>query len=141
MNDDFFYKRFSVGLALDSSAEEYEDLFNQYSGYIDNLYFSPPCGDSFHGRTKIAEQFHDPKMTDRFWQILNVAAKHDIRLEVVFNTHLLDAESIQNAAELFNKKDIFLDKICVQDQYLDIVQDIFPDSKMVHSVNCMLFVF
>lgn len=81
MKKSFFEKKFSIGLALDSEPEEYENLFLQYGNYIDNLYFSPPLGDRFHGRTKVAEQFHDKTMTERFWKILKVAQDYNIYLD------------------------------------------------------------
>ena len=130
-------KRFSVGLALESDTAEYEKLFKNYGKYIDNLYFSPPLGQQFHGRTKIAEQLKQPMYIERFWRILHMAQDFGIGLEVVYNTHLLHENDFVNAAEAFSKKRIKLSKICVQDAYYDLIHSLYPDTELVHSVNCM----
>lgn len=132
-----FKKRFSIGLALDSEADEYERLFAQYGDYIDNLYFSPPLGDRFHGRNKIAEQFRNSEMCDRFWRILKVTQAYKIGLEAVFNTHLLEPGDLAYARTEFDRHQIHLDKVCIQDSYYDEAKRIFPASELVHSVNCM----
>ena len=132
-----FHKRFSVGLALDSTPDEYEKLFSLYGDKIDNIYFSPPLGDRFHGRNKIADQFHSPEIQERFWEILKVAASHDITLEVVLNTHLLEPGDIELTAEAFAKRGVALGKICVQDSYYDEARTVFSGCEFVHSVNCM----
>lgn len=137
MDKNFFKKKFSIGLALDSEPEEYENLFLEYGDYIDNLYFSPPLGDRFHGRTKVAEQFHDKTMTERFWEILKVAQDHNIYLEVVFNTHLLKAGDLESTKKEFDCRNLRLNKVCVQDKYYEQAKIIFPKAKIVHSVNCL----
>lgn len=130
-------KCFSIGLALDSAPEEYEKLFRDYGRYIDNLYFSPPLGTQFHGRTKIAEQLENPEYISRFWEILHVAGKAGIKLEVVYNTHLLSEQDLYKAREAFNDNGITLSKICVQDAYFDCIRSLYPGTELVHSVNCM----
>ena len=48
----FFSKRFSVGLALDTTLDEFNELLDQYAWAIENIYFSLPMGDKFHARTQ-----------------------------------------------------------------------------------------
>lgn len=130
-------KRFSVGLALDSDIVEYEALFRDYGEYVDNLYFSPPLGMQFHGRTKVAEQLEQPLYIDRFWKILHLAQNFGIGLEVVYNTHLLNETDLLRATEEFEKNNIVLSKICVQDTYYDLIRSLYPTTDLVHSVNSM----
>lgn len=137
MDKTYFNKKFSVGLALDSAPDEYEELFSEYGNYIDNLYFSPPFGDRFHGRTKIADQFHREDMKERFWDILAVAQQFNISLEVVFNTHLLHKGDLVYSAEQFGQHNCHLSKVCIQDAYYSEARKVFPDTDLVHSVNCM----
>ena len=54
-NKDFFYKRLSVGLTLDTSLELFEQLLNKYHKYIANFYFSLPMGDKFHSRVNVKQ--------------------------------------------------------------------------------------
>lgn len=137
MNIKYLKKRFSVGLALDSGTAEYETLFRDYGEYIDNLYFSPPLGQQFHGRTKIAEQLKQPMYIERFWEILRLAQDFQIGLEVVYNTHMLQDNDFIRAEEMFSKNLIKLSKICVQDAYYDFIRSLYPTMELVHSVNSM----
>lgn len=137
MNIECLKKCFSVGLALDSGTAEYESLFRDYGEYIDNLYFSPPLGQQFHGRTKIAEQLEQPLYIERFWDILHLAQDYQIGIEVVYNTHLLQENDFIRAEEAFSENQIKLSKICVQDAYYDFIRALYPTTELVHSVNSM----
>lgn len=132
-----FEKKFSIGLALESDSEQYRRLFTKYENFIDNMYFSPPLGDKYHGRTKIAEQFHNEAYVDRFWGILEQAREFNIKLEVVFNTHYLDDRDVEQTCQVFDDRGFLVEKVCVQDQYYDSARKYFPTSEIVHSVNCM----
>lgn len=137
MNIECLKKCFSVGLALDSGTAEYESLFRDYGEYIDNLYFSPPLGQHFHGRSKIADQLEQPMYIERFWEILHLAQDFQIGLEVVYNTHLLKYDDFIRADEAFSKNQIKLSKICIQDAYYDFIRSLYPTTELVHSVNSM----
>ena len=39
------YKKFSVGIAMNTTLQEFADLLNKYEPYIDNFYGSLPLGD------------------------------------------------------------------------------------------------
>ena len=54
-NKEFFYKRFSVGLTLDTTLELFEQFLSKYHKYIANFYFSLPMGDKFHSRVNVKQ--------------------------------------------------------------------------------------
>ena len=39
------YKKFSVGIAMNTTLEDFADLLKKYEPYIDNFYGSLPLGD------------------------------------------------------------------------------------------------
>lgn len=135
INEDFFKKRFSVGVALDSDVDEYKLLLEKYSDFIDNVYFSPPFGDQYHGRSKIAEQLSLPGSDERLWMILRLFRKYGVALEAVFNTHLLSDSDIEYTLRQLALLDLIPEKICVQEPYYRIVRECFPHADIVHSVN------
>ena len=60
------YKKFSVGMAMNTTLQEFSNLLKIYGPYIDNFYGSLPLGDKYHGRPFIAQQFHNPEMQTKF---------------------------------------------------------------------------
>lgn len=137
LNDSFFYKKFSVGLAMNTNVEEFESFMKRYNKYIDNIYVSLPLGDKFHGRDYIKNQFRNIEMVELFWKLVELIKKYEVCIEVVFNTDDLTKEDFEKCAAELTKHDLSPGKICVLDWYYDIAKNIFPDVKIVRSVNCM----
>lgn len=93
-NNDFFYKRFSVGLTLDASISSFETFLLKYSKYISNFYFSLPLGDKFHARENVVRQMHDPSKVDLLWKMLKLIKSYGIKLEFVLNNGNITASDI-----------------------------------------------
>ena len=85
-------KRFSVGIAIETTLSDFEGMLENYGRYIDNFYCSLPLGDKFHGRTHVANQFKNPENIQKFWEIAKMINKSDVGFEIVFNTDKLTKE-------------------------------------------------
>ena len=79
-NRTFFSKRFSVGLALDTTLVEFNAMLDEYSWAIENIYFSLPMGDKFHARTRGVDQMRQPETVALFWELLKCIKAHGIKL-------------------------------------------------------------
>lgn len=137
LDEVYFKNKFSVGLAMNTTVMEFEEFLKKYAFFIDNIYVSPPLGDQYHGREYVKEQFHDPGNVEKFWRLLELLQLHEIDLEVVFNTDILQAEDFQCVKREFEKRGIAIKKIAVFDKYIRDVQFLFPKSKIVKTVNEM----
>lgn len=137
LEESFFKKKFSIGLAMDTTFEEFNEFLEKYSFFIDNIYVSPPLGDQFHGRQHIRDQFHVPEKIALFWKLAELIQRYQISLEVVFNTEILTIEDFQRTKDIFREKEIEINKIAVFDKYLDDVKKIFPKATIVKTVNEM----
>lgn len=131
------YKKFSVGIAMNTTLQEFADLLNKYEPYIDNFYGSLPLGDKYHGRTFIAQQFQNQEMQEKFWKIARMINESGINLEIVFNTDGLTEEDFKECKYQLEKEGIVVNKIAVLDWYFDSVKKLFPSVKIIDSVNNM----
>lgn len=141
-NKDFWHKRFSVGLPLMITTDEFRACLETYHDYIDTVYLSSPMGDRFHAREQIAEQLKNRDKVELFWKLAEIIKdkKYDINLEIVFNTPKLIPGDIEESRELFDQHDIKVDKVAVLDSidwYYDSAKEYFPEAKIVQSVNNM----
>lgn len=129
----FFHKRFSVGLALDTSLKEFSEFLDRYSEYIDNFYFSLPLGDKFHARTRVVEQMHDPEMVELFWKLLECIRSHKIKLELVLNNGMVSHEDVEQSAKILHNHGVDVDLVGITDEIYDDVKVFFPTQKIVYS--------
>lgn len=132
-----FHKKFSVGLAMNTTLGEFENMISQYGDYIDNIYCSIPLGDQFHGRTYVAEQFRHSEVVDRFWKLVKIINDSGIDLEIVFNTDHLTEDDFLNCRRELDNHHVKVQKICVLEGYYDLIKRIFPEVLIVNSVNNM----
>lgn len=132
---EFFYKKFSLGLFLDTSIRGFTQLLDDFQDFIANIYFSLPMGDKFHSRRKVVDQFHDPREVDKFWQLLHIIQERNIPLELLFNTRNITAEEIRSARLLLEQHGIRPQLVGLQDQYYDLVRQEFPSCQLVYSFN------
>ncbi len=133
MDQSFFYKRFSVGLALDTTLQEFDEFLNEYAKYINNFYFSLPMGDKFHARTRVAEQMRDSKNVELFWRLLERVRFHKIKLELVLNNGRVSYEDVKQSAQMLHNHGIDVDLVGITDEIYDYVKAFFPIQKMVYS--------
>lgn len=135
--ENYFEKKFSIGLAMNTTVNEFEEFLGKYSFFIENIYVSPPLGDQFHGREHIRKQFQDPDNVTLFWKLIDLIQKYHISLEVVFNTEMLQIDDFQRTKEVFEQRDIKINKIALFDRYFSNIKKLFPDSATVKTVNEM----
>ena len=129
----FFSKRFSVGLALDTTLVEFNAMLDEYSWAIENIYFSLPMGDKFHARTRVVNQMRQPKTVALFWELLRCIKAHGIKLELVLNNGLVSLHDVQEAAQMLTNHNICIDLVGITDDIYDDVKQYFPTQKIVYS--------
>lgn len=135
MDTSFFKKRFSIGLVLNDSLDDYTNFLTQYADFIDTIYFSLPLGDRFHGRPQVAQQFKNPVIVSKFWEILRLISDFGIKLEPVFNTNHLNADDLYQAAELLGKQNIEIDKLAITDDLYEAAVIYFPQKGLIYSIS------
>ena len=129
----FFSKRFSVGLALDTTLDEFNELLDQYAWAIENIYFSLPMGDKFHARTRVVNQMRNPEIVELFWKILKCIRSHGVKLELVLNNGLVSTGDVREAAQLLSNHEIHVDLVGITDDIYDDVKLNFPTQEIVYS--------
>lgn len=133
--DRSYYKRFSVGLTLLDSVEEYDVFLKNYGKYINNIYFSLPMGDRFHSRVMFKELLKEDQYIELFWKLLLCVQKYSINLELLFNTSGLNETDIRNSFIALEEHGIKVQKIGILDEYYDLTRKYFPTQKLVYSFN------
>lgn len=134
-NKEFFYKRFSVGLTLDTNLELFEQFLSKYHTYIANFYFSLPMGDKFHSRINVRRQLRDPEKVKLFWKMLSLIKSFDIKLELVLNNGNVTEAEAYKAKALLSEHDIEIDLVGITNDIFEIVQRVFPTKEVVYSFN------
>lgn len=132
-SNDFFYKRFSVGLTLDASVSSFESFLLKYSQYISNFYFSLPLGDKFHARENVIKQMHDPSKVDLLWKMLKMIKSYGIKLELVLNNGNITEDDIVASKKLLNEHGITIDLLGITDDIYADVKKYFPSQELVYS--------
>lgn len=130
-----FYKKFSVGVFLDTSLGAFESFVEEYAEFIDNFYFSLPMGDKFHSRKRVVEQFRNQDEIEKFWKILDIVKKYGIRLELLFNTGNISEHDIMEAKSFLDSHRIEPQLVGIINEYYDIVRRVFPQCEIVYSFN------
>lgn len=129
-----FVKKFSFGISLNITLEEYEEILNNYGVYINSAYFSLPCGEEFHTRTRVIEEYKKQDATEKLIKILKLLKKYNINLEAVINQYKISNENLEKGLK-FLKKYIDIDSICILDEYKQIVKKYYPNIKLIYSFN------
>ena len=136
----FWKKRFSVGMPLMITTNEFRACLEKYQDNIDTVYFSPPMGERFHARERVVEQLKSREKVELLWELAAIVKEYNINLEVVFNTFKLIPGDIEDCRKLFDKHHIQVDKVAVLDSidwYYNSVKEFFPEAAVVQSVNDM----
>ena len=113
--NNLYKKKFTIGLSLDITLNEYEELFKEFGDYICSVYFSPPLGEQFHSRKIIAEQFRHKRKIDLFYDILNLIKNNGIPLDAVLNTYSITSNDIEKFIEFVNHYEI--DEVTTLEEY------------------------
>lgn len=129
----YFKKRFSVGLALDTTLAEFDTFLAVYHSYIDNFYFSLPLGDKFHARTRVVDQMRCPEIVVQFWEMLRMIRSYGIRLELVLNNGNVCPEDVIQSAQLLREHEIDIELVGITDDIYREVRQAFPTQELVYS--------
>lgn len=127
--------QFNVGLTLQTTVEQFDQLLADYGGVIASVYFSLPLGAHFHTRLNVERQFQSKKSVELFWELLACIQSHGIKLETLFNGYHLTDEEIKRAAETLDQRGIKVDHVGLLDRYYEVVNDYFPAQKKIFSYN------
>ena len=129
-----FEKAFSFGISLNIELEEYKKMLNKYAKYISSAYFSLPCGDGFHTRSRVAEEYRNKDSIEKLKKILNLLKQYDVKLEAVINQYNLTKERLEEGL-IFLRNNIEVDSICILEEYRESVKKYYPDIELVYSFN------
>ena len=130
-----FHKRFLVGLTMKTTPREFDKFLGKYSYYIEQIYFSIPLGEKFHSRIAVQQSFEDEQNVALFWELLEIAKKHGIKLDMVLNTLDLTERDVADAFEALRNHGITLDVITTLDQYYDFLLPHIQGEKLFCSYN------
>lgn len=125
--------KISIGLSLEITPEQYQELFKKYQDYLHSLYFSPPLNGKYHSRTKISEQFSNPENIKRFYEILELAKQNGILLDCVLNRPTIREQDVEQALPFIEQ--IGADQITCLQKHIDIVASTFPTKEKIYSYN------
>lgn len=128
-----YLKKFSFGISLGISIDEYKKIIYKYGKYIKSVYFSLPYGDEFHTRKAVIKEYNKKNARQRLIRILELFKDNGIELEVVINQYNLDNEKILNALKEFSKV-IKFNTICCLDEYVSAVKEHYTN-KIIYSFN------
>ncbi len=134
-NKEYFYKRFSVGLTLDATIDDFNHFLETYHRYIANFYFSLPMGDKFHSRSNVRKQLRNPETINMFWEILSIIQSYGIKLELVLNNWNVTEDDVRDAKKLLEEHDIKISLVGITNDIYDIVKRAFPSQEIVYSFN------
>lgn len=129
-----FLKKFSFGLSLNITMEEYKKILSKYKPYLSSAYFSLPLGKEFHTRIGVVQEYDQEDADKKLMNILGLLKDNNIKLEVVINQYNLREELLISAIE-YLKNVMEIDAICTLDEYVDIIRQYFPKIYLVSSFN------
>ncbi len=126
--------KFSFGISLNIKLDEYEELLKEYHKYIKSVYFSLPYGDEFHTRYSVIEEYNQINSSDKLYAILNLFKKWNINLELLLNQYNIPEVKCRDGIK--RVKDIIeIDSICTLDEYIPIIDEVYPEIYLICSYN------
>lgn len=129
-----YINKFSFGISLGISIDDYNKIIDKYKEYISSVYFSLPLGTEFHTRNSVVEEYSMTNAQERLFDILDLFKKNGIKLEVVINQYNIPKEKILSAIK-YLKQELVVDSICTLDEYVETIRDNFPNQYLVSSFN------
>ena len=129
-------KKFSLGISLDLSLEDYKEIFNKYKHNIDEIYFSPPLENKFHSRAKIINSLKDVNNVKKLLNIIKLAIKNNIKIELVINSILfLTEKDVEKCYEWCLENDITINSLCTFNHLVKKAKELFGDINYICSYN------
>lgn len=128
-------QKFSIGLSMTITCDEYKLIFEKYSTYIDYIYFSIP-GDKYQTRRNLFEGYSLVEATKKLKKCLNLASSFGIKTELALNTFTLNEQDIRYAFSYCEQKlQIIPDAIVSLTPYSEPIREIFGEVHQIVSFN------
>lgn len=134
INNPQLYKKFSIGLSLETTLEEYKQLLDVFGIYIYDIFFSLPLGNDHHSRRQTAYEFSKEGAKDQFISILRLMKENGIKLEAALNTPMLNKNLVLEAFDYLQNY-IDFDSIVTLKDYGQMAKERFPQKQLVYSYN------
>lgn len=128
------YNKFSFGLSLQISVDEYNEILNNYGDFINSVYFSLPLGRAFHTRIRVVEEYESREAKKKLFEILKLFKENGKKLEVVINQYGITESQLLEAIKYINQN-IKFDSICTLDEYLPVLYESYPNAYLISSFN------
>lgn len=129
-------KKFSIGVSLGLTLDDYKNIFDTYGDRIDELYFSLPLGREFQSRHLIHTQFLKEENIKKLLSILKLAKEKNISLELVVNGKLsLKEEDIELCYNWCKKHNVQIDSITTFNHLVEKAKSLFGNIKFKCSYN------
>lgn len=133
LEQDFFKKKFSVGLCLKEPMAELTSFFESNKEWLNSVYFSLPLGMRFYSRESLSEEYKGTE--EKLFYILSLLSELGIRREMAINTWNLTAEELNQAIEYCEKHQLYPEEIVCLKEYGARFSKEFPNAEIKYSVN------
>lgn len=130
-------KNISLGISLDLSYSDYEEIFEKYHKNIKEVYSSTSLPiKELHSRYNIVEETMMPENNEKLIKIIKLAKSYDIKFELAINSRLdLDINVIEQVYNWCKENNIKVDKIVTLSTLIDACYKYFGDIEYCYSYN------
>lgn len=133
LKQDFFRKKFSVGLCLNEPIAELVSFFEMNKDWLNSVYFSLPLGPRFYSRESLSEEYNGTEQ--KLFYILSVLSDLGIRREMAINTWNLTEEELYQAVAYCEQHQLGPEEIVCLKGYGPLFSKEFPNAEIKYSVN------
>lgn len=133
IKEDFFKKKFSVGLCLNEPLAAIDSFMKRNKDRLNSVYFSLPLGMRFFSRESLADEYDNNE--EKLFTVLDMLASHGIRREMAINTWDLSDKELDSAIRYCREHNICPEEIVCLREYGEILSKAFPDAEIKYSVN------
>ena len=133
INQDFFRKKFSVGLCLNESLSDIIVFLENNKEWLNSVYFSLPLGMRFYSRESLADEYEGAE--EKLFYILSILSDLEIRREMAVNTWNLTREELKRAIAYCREHQFCPEEIVCLKEYGELFSQKFPKSEIKYSVN------
>ena len=135
MYNSFYKNKFSFGIDLNISINDYKKIIEKYKDYLSSVYFSLPFGERFHTRRLMIEEYKQKNAIEKLKEILMLFRNNNIKLEAVINQYNIKEDELKEALYKLDNY-IKVDTICCLDEYIDIINEHYNnDMYLISSFN------
>lgn len=133
MKQNYFARKFSVGLCLNESFSDLVSFFEKNAQWLNSVYFSLPLGIRFYSRDALIQEYVGNE--DKLFSILNVLHQLGIRRELAVNTYNLNSEELNLAISYCSENNLYPEEVVCLRDYGKVFSHAFPNAEIKYSVN------